>query len=52
MRAEVESFTMRIEKDDFDQMMSDYPKLKSELIADATFRQEVKKVEAETVNQA
>jgi CRP-like cAMP-binding protein len=42
MRAEVESFTMRLDKDDFESMMNEYPELKSQLIADASFRQSVK----------
>lgn len=50
MRAEIESFTMRLDKEDFENMMNEYPELKAQLIADASFRQQVKRVENETIH--
>lgn len=50
MRAEIESFTMRLDKEDFENMMWEYPELKQQLIAEATFRQQVQYVEEQTIN--
>ena len=50
MRAEIESFTMRLEKEDFESMMQEYPELKGKMIAEATFRQQVKYVEDQTIH--
>ena len=39
MRAEIESFTMRLEKEEFESMMQEYPELKAKMMTEATFRQ-------------
>jgi len=52
MRAEIESFTMRLDKDEFENMMKEFPDIKSQLMAEATFRQQVKIVEDSTIHQA
>ena len=41
MRAEVETFTMRLSNDDFENMIEEYPELKKSLLQDATFRDQI-----------
>jgi len=45
MRAETETFTMRLETEEFENMMKEYPEIRAKLLEDATFRKQVKLVE-------
>ncbi len=38
MRAEVETYTMRLSNEDFENMIEEYPELKKSLLQDATIR--------------
>jgi hypothetical protein len=41
MRAEVETYTMRLSNEDFENMIAEYPDLKKSLLQDATFRDKI-----------
>lgn len=47
MRAEVETYTMRLSNEDFENMIEEYPDLKKSLLQDATFRDKINKSRAQ-----
>ena len=51
MIADTECLIMRLEKEQFDIMCREFPEIKAELLEEANFRNRVRRVEAQTINE-